>query len=234
MVCHHHKCIFVHIPKNAGQSTEHVFLDLLGLDWETRAPLLLRYNDRPEIGPPRLAHLKADEYVRYRYLSQDMFDAYFKFTFVRNPWSRMVSIYRYLGFARKCDFKTFLMGEFRSRVFKEKHWFVGPQSDFVYARNGEPLVDFIGRFEDLQGGFDHVCTQIGLPPIRLPHVNESKGHPPAPGSSPKQAARRFLSRFTRKTIPSFARYQDYYDKDTIRVVEDLYERDIALFGYAFE
>ncbi|WP_422127914.1 sulfotransferase family 2 domain-containing protein [Vibrio hannami] len=101
MISHHHKCIFVHIPKNAGQSVEHVFLNLLGLNWETRAPLLLRYNDKPELGPPRLAHLKANEYVRYNYLTQEMFDDYFKFAFVRNPWSRTVSMYKYLGYSKK-------------------------------------------------------------------------------------------------------------------------------------
>ena len=105
MICHHYKCVFVHIPKNAGQSIEHVFLNLLNLTWETRAPLLLRCNDRLELGPPRLAHLKADEYVRYNYLTQEMFNDYFKFSFVRNPWSRIISIYKYLGFNKKCDCK---------------------------------------------------------------------------------------------------------------------------------
>lgn len=234
MICHQYKCIFVHIPKNAGQSIEHVFLDLLGLNWETRAPLLLRYNDRPEIGPPRLAHLKADEYVRYRYLSQEFFDQYFKFAFVRNPWSRMVSIYKYLGFDKKYDFKTFLMGEFRNRILKDKYWFVGPQSNFLYSDNGERLVNYIGRFEALQSGFNEVCKEIGLPPTRLPHVNESKGHAAVSHSSPKRAAMRFWRKASARSIPSFARYQEYYDKDTTRVVEDIYERDIALFGYEFE
>ena len=30
MICHDYKCIFVHIPKTAGQSIEHVFLNQLG------------------------------------------------------------------------------------------------------------------------------------------------------------------------------------------------------------
>lgn len=45
---------------------------------------------------------------------------------------------------------------------------------------------------------------------------------------------RFWRKASAQGIPSFARYQEYYDKDTIRVVEDIYERDIALFGYEFE
>ena len=97
MISHHHKCIFIHIPKTAGQSIEHCFIRSLGLTWETRAPLLLRYNDRPELGPPSLAHLKYSEYSEYKYITEEQIQTYFKFAFIRNPWSRLVSIYKYMG-----------------------------------------------------------------------------------------------------------------------------------------
>ena len=53
----------------AGQSIEQVFLNSLGLTYETRKPLLLMPNAQPKIGLPYLAHLKADEYVKYHYIS---------------------------------------------------------------------------------------------------------------------------------------------------------------------
>lgn len=65
MICHYYKCIFVHLPKNAEQSMEHVFPDKIGLIWANRAPLLIMQNDNPEVGSPRLTHLKAVEYVKY-------------------------------------------------------------------------------------------------------------------------------------------------------------------------
>lgn len=234
MICHHYKCLFVHIPKNAGQSIENVFLNLLDLKWETRAPLLLRHNDRPELGPPRLAHLKADEYVRFKYLSQEMFDDYFKFAFVRNPWSRMVSFYNYLGFNKKCDFKTFLVKEFKNRIFKDRFWFVGPQSDFLYSADGKLLVNYIGRFEDLQNGFDYVCKEINLPQTALPHVNKSKNSHTLSSFNPKKVARNLLYRCKEKKISSYANYQDYYDIESKNCVADLYQKDIELFNYNFE
>lgn len=238
MICHHYKCIFVHIPKNAGQSIEHVFLDLLELDWETRAPLLLRSNDNGKIGPPRLAHLKAGEYVDYKYLPQELFDQYFKFSFVRNPWSRMVSIYNYLGFSKKTDFKSFLIDKFRSRIFRENHWFVGPQSDFLYSAEEKLLVDYVGRFENLQADFSYVCQKIGIPPIQLPHINNTPLEVKPSGDSLRSKlagmASSFSNTYKTKNYSSFERYQDYYDQESIDCVTQLYRSDIELFGYEFE
>jgi len=233
MICHEYKCVFVHIPKNAGQSIENVFLDRLNLTWETRAPLLLRPNDNPELGPPRLAHLKADEYIRYHYLSQEIFDDYFKFSFVRNPWSRLVSVYKHLGFNRKCDFKKFLMTKFKNGIFRDMHWFVGPQSNFLYSETGELLVDFVGRFETLQSDFEHVCTMVGLPVTQLPHVNRSTDGKFRFSLEPRKMAKALIQHVNLHRVPVYDRYQDYYDQESIDLVEELYARDIELFKYEF-
>ena len=232
MISHHHKAVFVHLPKNAGQSVEHVFLNLLDLTWETRAPLLLRRNDQPELGPPRLAHLKAHEYVKCKYMTQEMFDTYFKFAVVRNPWSRTVSMYKYLGYSHKCDFKTFITGVFKDSIFIEKHWFVGPQSDYVYA-DDELLVDLIIRFEELQKGFDQVCKKIQLPETKLPHVNESKKTKPAFNPRPAELLKNTYYQIKQKSIPRYKQYRDYYDQECIDLVGQLYQSDIIHFNYTW-
>lgn len=70
MICHPYRCVFVHVPKTAGMSIEHVFLGLQGLTWEKRSALLLRHNDDPAKGPPRLSHLKASEYVSREFVAR--------------------------------------------------------------------------------------------------------------------------------------------------------------------
>ena len=151
MISHHHKCIFIHIPKNAGQSMEHVFLNLLGLKWETRAPLLLMYNNRPELGPPRLAHLKADEYVRFKYLTQEMFDKYYKFAFVRNPFDWLVSLYFYIKQSTGHHLNS-AVSDMEFPKFIE--WYIDKnpekQIDFLINPDKKTLiVNYIGRFEKL-------------------------------------------------------------------------------------
>lgn len=232
MICHHYKTIFIHLPKNAGQSIEHVFLNLLNLTWETRAPLLLRPNNTPEIGPPVLAHLKAHEYVLHKYVTQEQFDAYFKFAFVRNPWDRMISIYKYLGFSKKYEFNNFLKGVFLKEQWVDNYWFVGPQSEFIYDNNGELKVDFVGRFENLQKDFNQICTQIGISIIKIPYVNKSDQKKVEPRTTlVKLIKDRFKHK--RKSIPTFKSYQEYNDEESKEIIAELYKTDIELFGYQF-
>lgn len=236
MICHDYKCVFIHIPKCAGQSIEHLFLKLLNLTWETREPLLLRYNDRPELGPPRLAHLKADEYVYYNYMTQEQFESYFKFTFVRNPWDRVVSFYKYavnnLASTEECDFKRFVMEKLPNEIWNSKYWFVGPENEFIYDKDGKILVNFVGRFENLQSDFNHVCTRIGLAPIEVPHVNKSEQKHES-FLNPKQMVKRLL-KISGVSRHSPVSYQDFYDDESSECVAELYSADIKLFNYQFD
>ena len=232
MICTRPPCVFIHIPKTAGQSIERVFLQWAGLSWDDRAALLLRPNDDPAKGPPRLAHLKARDYVRLGYLTQADFDAAFKFAFVRNPWARVVSFYHHLSAGK--TFREYVMGEFRERTWREMAWFVGPQRDFIYDEAGALLVDFVGRFERLQDDFDEICRRLGRPATPLPRVNQAADHRKLYwGGDLRKMLRSWRKRMTRPA-PRFFRYQDYYDADTRALVAGLYQVDIELFGYRFD
>ena len=217
MICHKYKCIFVHIPKTAGQSIEHVFLNLLGLSWEEREPLLLKFNYDKNLGPPRLAHLKAQEYLKYNYISQSMFDSYFKFSFVRNPWSRIVSFYNYRRYYQLFSFKHFVTKRLKNKISERDYWFIGPQYEFIMNHNGDIIVDYIGRFENLKNDFNVICNALGLKDVKLPHVNKAR-----------EAS--FMRKFFRK---SKRHYSEYYDKETKEIVENAYKKDIQIFNYSF-
>lgn len=233
MISHHHKCIFVHIPKTAGQSIEHFFLGQLELDWKRRAPLLLRINDVPELGPPRLAHLKAREYLKYKYVSNEQFDTYFKFGFVRNPWDRLVSTYKHFKLNHVYDFKTFLMKKFMNGIYRKHYWFVCPQSEYLCDDNGELVVDYVGRFERLQDDFADVCDKINVPYSPLPHINKA-GSPMNYSNHPKLVLYYiFWLIYGKYHIPTYSSYNQYYDNESKEFVEEIYGSDIRIFGYHF-
>lgn len=224
MISHPHKTIFIHIPKCAGQSIETAFLHDLALDWKKRAPLLLRPNDNETLGPPRLAHLCANDYVKYHYLSQDLFDRYYKFAVVRNPWSRVVSLYRYLDL--NLSFDAFVSDWIPQQLNKQDdwtshYWFIRPQGDFV-AVNGKIIVDDIIRFETLKADFETIKVKSNLR-TSLPHVNSS------PLGKPKSLFKNLISR--RTEYPNSRSWTEYYSHDLIMKIKTLYYDDINMFDY---
>jgi hypothetical protein len=165
----------------------------------------MRENDCPELGPPRLAHLAANEYVKHHYLSQELFDTYFKFAFVRNPWCRTVSMYYYFGFDAKISFNDFVVVSL-PELFRNYNWFVKPQSEFIYFNN-KLMVDFVGKYENLQSDFNTICNTLHIEPSVLTHRNKSKKR--------------------------FNNYRDYYTSISKDLVYKLYRQDFDFFKYEF-
>jgi hypothetical protein len=146
-----------------------------------------------------------------RLIGQERFDAYFKFTVVRNPFSRMVSTYYYLFSHHEKKYGSF-NGYLRAlpelielRRNKGGHHQT-PQREFTHL-GGEQAVDVILKFEDLPGCMDTVRARLGIK-NPLPHVNKS-AHPAQ----------------TRK--PTAA----HYDAEGVDIIRRVYADDFALFGY---
>jgi hypothetical protein len=225
MISEKYKCIFIHIPRTAGQSIENFFLPLHGLTWKTRAPLLLRHNPDPALGPERLTHLTASEYIDCGYLTCDAFDNYFTFSFVRNPWDRLVSEFRYRRYDEKYTFKEFVIRWLPNKdSYSDAYRHIIPQYRFLYDDAGNQLVDFVGRFEKLQSDFDYVCSKLDITNSLLPHVNSSRRNIGIKGK-----VKSIFSKKTQTRRP----YTSYYDEETMEFVQEMYAIDISTFGYKF-
>lgn len=229
MISHDFKCIFIHIPKAAGQSVEHFFLKKVGLDWNSRSPLLLRKNDEPNAGPGTLAHMRAADYVKYHYISQELFEQYFKFSFVRNPWSRAVSTYKFLGYNVFMSFETFVFKHI-PKLMKNKGWFIMPQYDMLFE-NGQKLVDFIGKMEHMQVDFQKVCDQLGIVDVNLPHVNKNKRQD-FKGFKTLIKNPLLITDISLKKVKS-GHYRDYYSEKTKLKILEIYKKDVDEFEYEF-
>ncbi|WP_238946762.1 sulfotransferase family 2 domain-containing protein [Seongchinamella unica] len=178
--------VFIHINKTGGSSIEKALG--IGLDHSTALE-------------------------KYRQLGAAAWARKFTFTIVRNPWDKVVSHYHYrvrtnqtgLG-DRPIPFAEWLQRVYIDRdpfYFDQPRMFM-PQKQWLVDESGEMLVEFIGRFENLQQDFDSICQRL--------QVEASLGHakPSSRGS-----------------------YRDYYDAESEALVREYFAQDIELFGYAF-
>jgi hypothetical protein len=161
------------------------------------------------LGSAFLQHLSLQELVALH--APGALAGYFSFSVVRNPWDRMVSIYRrtdphLLEHARGLGIElgNLPFDEFLARVAGVTHAHLAEQSGFVCDDAGRLLVDFVARFETLAGDFEAVCRRLRID-VALPRLNTSQHED----------------------------YRSYYDERTRAVVAERYARDIAAFDYAF-
>ena len=214
MLCKDLQCVFVHIPKVAGQSIEGFFSTLLGVN---REMLLLQDNRDPQLGPEQLSHLTAAEYVKFGHMTPEEFRSYYKFSFVRNPWKRLASEYIWRRYIDKFQFKDFVFKNFPNPDdYCDAYRHVLPQYDFLYDSQGNLLVDFVGKFENLQADFNLVCQKLGIEETKLPHRNSNKQN-------------KILKGYKQEYKP----YLEYYDEETKEFVAEIYKNDIKTFGYSF-
>ena len=136
-------------------------------------------------------------------------ESFFAFSFVRNPWDRLLSWYSFKqnGRAHKkispeLSFKDFVLTSGEEQGSPYGRMLAVNQYDWV---NNFTKNSFIGRFENLQADFDLVCDKIGIPRVQLPHRNKSKHN----------------------------HYIEYYDHETREIVRERYARDVEYFGYKF-
>ena len=216
LISESHNFIFIHIYKNAGTSIKAALKPFATSIFHERlngiarypvlgnlASLLMRFD---RFNPtPYPSHVSARQIISE--LGGDTYRSYFSFTFVRNPWDWQVSLYTYMlknGDHHQHELVKNLgsFGEYiRWRCAEEVRY----QRDFIYSDQGDLLVDFVGRFEQIEQDFQSICSRIGIDVV-LPKMN--------------------ISRTTS--------YREYYDKETVDLVSKVFEPDINAFGYRFE
>jgi hypothetical protein len=145
------KSIFIHVPKCAGVSISEALYGNLGG-----------------------GHTTIYEYLYI--FSPAEIEQFFKFTFVRNPWDRLLSAYTFLqkGGWGKSDAELFNkeLAKFVSfddfvknwvnpeNVLKHHHVF-RPQHCYVVDSKNKVTVDFLGRFENIDNDFTTICDVLG-------------------------------------------------------------------------
>ena len=218
-------CLFIHIPKCAGTSIEKSLCHHASTNWEGRSKFLIKKNLDPLCGPPQLGHLTLREYLKYNYVKN--IEEYFKFSFVRNPWARLVSEYRYRKYYQVMDFREFVNrissyeDDYENCKDFKRHLI--SQVDFLVDEKGALSVDFIGKFENLESDYKKVCEHLGVKyNLRKTNVSQNK----------KNILLQVKKIFNYQSKYSY-NYKDYYDSNLKNDVSQIYEKDIDIFKYAF-
>lgn len=194
------KFAYIHVQKTAGTSLTEALMMIDSSVNDKRKHIFINQADAP----------------------QD----YYKFSFVRNPWERMVSWWNMFDKKGKFnDFSTYILenatnfSEFLDAIniddeIKKSTSLLKAygksisvnQLDYLTDDNGTMMMDFVGRYENLQEDFNTVLTTIKLPNIILNQKNK----------------------FDRPDYKTF-----YTNPDDIEKVRVMCAKDIAYFNYEY-
>jgi len=185
MIDHARRLLFVHITRTGGTSIEWA---LVGRDW-ANIDLATK-------------HLSASQMRRH--YGERMWNECAKFTVVRNPWDRVISMWATTWWdfdpeaCRQADIEGFLR---QLRPHPNEAY----QSLCYHDILDEPL-DFVLRYETMQADLSRMLQQCGHPDVVLPCVWKT--------------CRQHYSR--------------YYTPKARRMVADMFSEDIRRFGYRYE
>jgi len=178
MIDYKKKVIFIHVHKVAGQSiTRSIEDNYIPKIFQHNKHL--RWNYKKFIISDSLItknnyinkHSHAKEYKHYL---KDEYENFFKFAFVRNPLDWQVSMYFYMkgvdshpehNIVKDMSFSQYI----EWRCTKELNF----QSDYLLDDKNNFLVDFVGKYENLNKEILFVSKETGLK-FDLPHLNKSQ------------------------------------------------------------
>lgn len=194
-----YQAIYIAIPKTANTSIKGRLMEIKGLPG----------SDRPHLRESGLTNITPQAACQRK--------DWFRFTFVRNPWDRALSLWSdkcgensdvdlaQYGLPQGISFENFVktIARFNDK-YAEIHFKSQTQPLF---HNGQFIPDFIGRFEHLEKDWARVLRLMGCDHQThgLPHHRAS----------------------------SHGQYRAYYTPYLAQLIEDRYGDDIRLFGYRF-
>lgn len=202
------RSIYVWIPKTAGTSIVNALEKRGVFRRDGQATLWGRIpkEDRKNHRAANWQHIAARSIAEI--LGETEWNDCFTFTFVRNPYDRLVSFYEYSRAARK-DPGSIQYGRPDPGTFEE--WFEEnrpwTQLQYLTDEDGRLMVDFVGRFEHLKRDILEISRRMKMRPLRLPWRK-------------MRSSRR-------------ADYPSYYTAGLKKRVEDVYGEEIERFGYRF-
>lgn len=245
IVSHKHKFIFIKPKKVAGTSIEINLSKHCGEN-DIVTPITdfrSEFDEDYYVHFPRnyeekglFNHVTPDKIKKE--VGEKVWNEYFKFTVVRNPYDQVVSRYLFIKndlrvkLEEKTKFelikitlvKMFKVSSYQKmfkKFFKKRKKYQSFDK-FIYSlrshsknlkyyfnEKGEPICDFYIKFENLEEDYKKVCGLIGVPYEKLPKTKN-------------------------KTRKEKEHYSEYYNEHTKDKIYRVYKKEIDFFDYKFE
>jgi len=179
------KPIFIHIPKNGGTTVKQVFHKRAFCHHHTRLQDLHAYDGEIE-------------------------DAY-KFAFIRNPYDRAVSYYRFVvrRYSERDLPKTWKLPHVHDSFLDFLRYAIPNWEVFkpqVFWTEGVEF-NYLGRFENFEQDLRAIGKEVNIKLGKIPVTNASKRH---------------------------TDYRNYYCEESRGMVEEFFKEDFETFGYEYE
>jgi hypothetical protein len=222
-ISHQHRFVFFASPKTGSRSVRKLL--------DPHAEIHGRPAHELTADFPFYNHMRPEE-LRDVFASRGWdFEDYFKFVMVRNPWSRLVSLYEMSAFREGGQLSRLRGRATRHEGFRA--WVRALDPPGVGSGRGDPaemekgvirfgvlshlgfagdeagrlLVDEVIKLEEIESRLPSLFERLGLPPVsRVPRTGRGRYRDS---------------------------YRTYYDDQTSELVRALYEEDIERFGYTF-
>ncbi|MFX0075249.1 MAG: sulfotransferase family 2 domain-containing protein [Candidatus Hermodarchaeota archaeon] len=211
VISHKHKFIYIKTRKTASTSIQ-ILLGNYCDEYDIMTPIKLvsteagkLYNEKAINYKGFESHMSANQVMKK--VGKEIWNEYFKFTFERNPWDKVVSYYCHMKAIEKTK-KTFEDWLITTEVNPLKQPINYPLYTIRSGLKRRVALDYIGKYESLMEDLEYILQKLNLPLIDLT----------------KEKAN-FRGENTG--------YREFYNEKLKEIVETNYKEEIELFDYKF-
>ncbi len=152
-----------------------------------------------------------------RQLPADVWDSYFKFCVIRNPFEKVVSAFHFFQWMETRGLHKMSVGPAVSEIERFRQWVavdVGKKRTILdracYTIGDEVCVDYFIRYENLQHDVDEVSKRLEI-----------------------ETGERELPNLVSRQRASQSPIAEYYDPATRKIVEQVFDFELRYFDYQF-
>ena len=168
LVSDSHKFILFHYPKTGGSSMTEVLGPYLTPSFKSPEVKFMGWQAKHHYDSVQHSSIINCMYAAENQAGVPRYPKeYFKASFVRNPYSLVVS-----AWDGKMSFQDFVTKVLPiGKVFMKEYFWT--QHQYLSDDRGNILVDFIGRYEHLEKEWEKFCYLTRLPKLKLTNLNTS-------------------------------------------------------------